>query len=117
MCRDQKEGQYERERRWNEERARVFGGRYGEEEEEEEEEERERERERERKRDRDREQSDRAREREREREREKERERKEIEFKIEYRECLLIIFLCWFSYIYTLFNYINTSGCSRISAV
>ena len=26
---------------------------------------------------------------------------------IEYRECLLIIFLCWFSYIYTLFNYIN----------
>ena len=41
-------------------------------------------------------------------ERERERERRlHSREEIEYRECLLIIFLCWFSCIYTLFNYIN----------
>ena len=44
----------------------------------------------------------------REREREKERERiLHSREEIECRDCLLIIFLCWFSYIYTLFNNIN----------
>ena len=50
--------------------------------------------------------SDRGREKGRWRDGERERRLHSRE-EIEYRERLLIIFLCWFSCIYTLFNYIN----------